>query len=944
MSDTNNAGQYNASGNARKGSSPRNAQAQDGLSNYVFGKIQPQAVPLEEAVLGALMLDREALSLVMDILRPDSFYLESHQLIYKAIIRLFERSNPVDLLTVTEELRKSGDLEKVAGGYYLVELSNKVASAANVEYHARIIAQKHIQRELIGVSTRTIRDAYEDTTDVFNLLDEAEKGLFSITQNNLSRSYESMGSLSSKVLKQIEELSKKTGGLTGTPSGFTDIDRLTSGWQPSDLVIVAARPGMGKTSLLLAMALNAAKDFNKGVALFSLEMASTQLVQRLISMEAEIPGSKMRNGKLEDYEWQQLQSTVERLNTVPIFIDDTPAINIFELRAKCRRLKQQYDIQLVIIDYLQLMTGSTDNSKGGNREQEIASISRALKSLAKELNVAVIALSQLSRAVETRGGSKRPQLSDLRESGCLTGDTLIMDAQTGRRMQIKSLAERERQDTFSVLGMTDGLSVYPQRMVKAFYSGQKQVFEIKMHSGRSIKASANHPFFKLGGWTALETLQIGDRIAMPRKMNVSAPVNSLSKTELTLLAHLIGDGCILPKSPYHYISADPANIEVVNAAAKELFGIEGRVVPQENWWHTHLTSPYHLTHSVKHPITMWYERLGLERVRSYDKRLPDALFESDETHIAHFLHHLWATDGNISWKTTQENRSPSLAIYYSTTSSVLAEQVQHLLLRLGIQASVRVTKKGAYKPSFNIWIEGKACQTQFLSQVGCHGMRGAKIPSMLMTLQSIEGNPNNDTIPKEAWRTILQTAKDENDLSWRDFSEQLGMSYAGSTLFKHGISRSRMERIGAFLPDVQISNLTHSDVYWDKIKSITPLGVEDVYDATVLEVHNFVANDFIVHNSIEQDADIVAFIYRPEYYQILEDEQGQSLKGIAEFIIAKHRHGALESIKIKFTDTFAKFGNLDDPSFAGLHDPLSGPFMPSGTIRASRMGEEDIPF
>lgn len=513
MSDTNNAGQYNASGNARKGGSPRNTQAQDGLSNYVFGKIQPQAVPLEEAVLGALMLDREALSLVMDILRPDSFYLESHQLIYKAIIRLFERSNPVDLLTVTEELRKSGDLEKVAGGYYLVELSNKVASAANVEYHARIIAQKHIQRELIGVSTRTIRDAYEDTTDVFNLLDEAEKGLFSITQNNLSRSYESMGSLSSKVLKQIEELSKKTGGLTGTPSGFTDIDRLTSGWQPSDLVIVAARPGMGKTSLLLAMALNAAKDFNKGVALFSLEMASTQLVQRLISMEAEIPGSKMRNGKLEDYEWQQLQSTVERLNAVPIFIDDTPAINIFELRAKCRRLKQQYDIQLVIIDYLQLMTGSTDSSKGGNREQEIASISRALKSLAKELNVAVIALSQLSRAVETRGGSKRPQLSDLRESG-----------------------------------------------------------------------------------------------------------------------------------------------------------------------------------------------------------------------------------------------------------------------------------------------------------------------------------------------------------------------------------------------------------------------------------------------SIEQDADIVAFIYRPEYYQILEDEQGQSLKGIAEFIIAKHRHGALESIKIKFTDTFAKFGNLDDPSFAGLHDPLSGPFMPSGTIRASRMGEEDIPF
>jgi replicative DNA helicase len=404
----------------------RQTPGQEGLSNYVFGKVQPQAVPLEEAVLGALMLDREALPMVMDILRPESFYLESHQLIYRAVIRLFERSNPVDLLTVTEELRKTGDLDKVGGGYYLVELSHKVASAANIEYHARIIAQKHIQRELISVSTRTIRDAYEDTTDVFTLLDDAEKGLFGITQNNLSRSYESMGTLSSRVLKQIEELSGKADGLTGVPSGFTDLDRITSGWQPSDLVIIAARPGMGKTSFVLAVMLNAAKDFGKPVAMFSLEMASTQLVQRLISMEAEISGSKMRNGKLEDYEWQQLQTTVERLSTVPIFIDDTPAINIFELRAKCRRLKMQHDIQLVIIDYLQLMTGASENNRNANREQEIAGISRALKSLAKELSIPVIALAQLSRAVEVRGGSKRPQLSDLRESGSIEQDADIV--------------------------------------------------------------------------------------------------------------------------------------------------------------------------------------------------------------------------------------------------------------------------------------------------------------------------------------------------------------------------------------------------------------------------------------------------------------------------------------------------------------------------------------
>jgi replicative DNA helicase len=400
-------------GGSSKNKAQRNGTAGEGLSNYVFGKIQPQALPLEEAVLGALMLDREALPVVMDILRPESFYHEAHQHVYRAVVRLFERSNPVDILTVTEELRKTGELEKVGGSYYLVELTNRVASAANIEYHARIIAQKHIQRELIRVATNTIKDAYEDTTDVFTLLDEAEKGLFGITQNNLSRTFESMGTLSSRVLKQVEELAGKTDGLTGVPTGFTDLDRLTSGWQPSDLIILAARPGMGKTSCVLAMALNAARDFNKGVAVFSLEMASAQLVQRLISMEAEIPGSKMRNGKLEDYEWQQLQTTVERLSTIPVFIDDTPGINIFELRAKCRRLKMQHDIQLVIIDYLQLMTGASENNRNANREQEIAGISRALKNMAKELSVPVIALSQLSRAVEVRGGSKRPQLSDL---------------------------------------------------------------------------------------------------------------------------------------------------------------------------------------------------------------------------------------------------------------------------------------------------------------------------------------------------------------------------------------------------------------------------------------------------------------------------------------------------------------------------------------------------
>ncbi len=395
------------------------------LTNYVFGKVQPQALPLEEAVLGAIMLDKDALAVVLDILTPKSFYSEGHQKIFEVMLELFEKTQPVDLLTVTEMLKKKGELDVIGGPYYLVELTNKVASAANIEYHARIISQKHIQRELISVSTKTIKDAYEDTTDVFDLLDSAEAGLFDITQNNLSRSYEKMSTLAGQALKKLEEMSQKEEGLTGVPSGFTDLDRLTSGWQASDLIIVAARPGMGKTSFTLAVARNAAMDFNKPVAFFSLEMSSIQLAQRLISMEAEIPGSKLRDGRLDDDDWKNVHSAVEKVGEAPIFIDDTPGINIFELRAKCRRLKMQHDIQLVMIDYLQLMTAGATN-KQGNREQEISAISRALKGMAKELNVPVIALSQLSRAVESRGGDKRPMLSDLRESGAIEQDADIV--------------------------------------------------------------------------------------------------------------------------------------------------------------------------------------------------------------------------------------------------------------------------------------------------------------------------------------------------------------------------------------------------------------------------------------------------------------------------------------------------------------------------------------
>jgi len=394
------------------------------LINLERGKIPPQAVDLEEVVLGAMMIDKKGVDEVIDILHPDVFYKDSHKYIYEAIFNLFETSEPVDLLTVSSQLKKDGKLEAVGGDFYLIKLTQKVASSAHIEFHARIILQKYIQRSLIKISNDIIEEAYSDATDVFDLLDNAEAKLYEVTQGNLKRSAETAQNLVIQAKKRIEEISNKE-GLSGIPSGFDKLDRLTSGWQPSDLIIVAARPGMGKTALTLSMARNIAVNSEIPVAFFSLEMSSVQLITRLISSETGLSSEKLRTGKLEKHEWEQLNVKVKTLEKAPLFIDDTPSLSIFDLRAKARRLASQHNIRLIVIDYLQLMTAG-GSQKGGNREQEISTISRNLKALAKELNVPVIALSQLSRAVETRGGSKRPILSDLRESGAIEQDADIV--------------------------------------------------------------------------------------------------------------------------------------------------------------------------------------------------------------------------------------------------------------------------------------------------------------------------------------------------------------------------------------------------------------------------------------------------------------------------------------------------------------------------------------
>ncbi|MEO2147934.1 MAG: replicative DNA helicase [Flavobacteriaceae bacterium] len=392
--------------------------------NINDGKLPPQAIDLEEAVIGAMLIDEKGVDEVIEILIPEVFYKKSHQLIFESIERLFRNSEPIDLLTVSADLKKNKTLKNIGGEYYLIELSQKVSSSAHIEFHARIIQQKFIQRKLIKISNEVIQKAYNESTDVIDLLDEAESKLYEITQGHLKKSSVSAEDLVREAKRKIEEIAKQE-GLSGVSSGFDKLDKLTSGWQPSDLIIVASRPGMGKTALALSMARNMAITHKVPVAFFSLEMSSIQLITRLISAETGLKSDLLRTGKLAEHEWQQLNNQISGLESAPLFIDDTPSLTIFELRAKARRLVSSNDIKVIIIDYLQLMNlGSS--TKTGNREQEISIISRNLKALAKELNIPVIALSQLSRAVETRSGSKRPILSDLRESGAIEQDADIV--------------------------------------------------------------------------------------------------------------------------------------------------------------------------------------------------------------------------------------------------------------------------------------------------------------------------------------------------------------------------------------------------------------------------------------------------------------------------------------------------------------------------------------
>lgn len=878
-------------------------------------KVAPNSKESEMMVLGCMLTSINSLNVAADSLEEADFYYTEHQSIFRSLQYVYKHDKPADIHIIGEELKKAEKLEEVGGISYLTTLAQYAGTSAFIEEYVKLVKEKAVLRRMIQAAESIEKAAMEEAEDVSTILDEAQAKFFQISQNANAGSLISIKDLLSGVkaesglpyLKELQERQQKflekgpnEPKITGIPTRFTDLDKMINGFGPSNLMILAARPAMGKTSLALGFSENICFKNNIPVGIFSLEMSAQQLLHRIICSQTEVESEKILTGALNGVEYQKVVYSVNQMHKHVMIIDDQPGLKITDLRSRARRMKETYNIGFLMIDYLQLISGSGTMRSSESRQIEVSEISRLLKTLARELNIPILCLSQLSRKVEERQGH-RPMMSDLRESGCLTGDAEIQDAKTGQIYTIKELAERPVQTPIKVFAVNDQLKIGPHKLVKAFYSGKKKVFEMKTKSGRTIKASANHPFLKLEGWTRLDQLKSGDQIGLPRHLNPSRTDSILKQDELALIGHLLGDGCILPNQPYHYTSADLSNIETVGETSTRLFGIKPKIVAQKNWYHIYLPSPVHLTHGKSHPITNWFRNLQIERVRSYDKKIPPAVFCNTTEDRVHFLKHLWATDGNISVKKLK-GRKPSASIYYSSSSQALTRQVQHLLLTLGIHSSLRVvpSKKG-YRNMHHLYVEGSTNQQVFLSKVGCAGKRGNIIPKLMHDLEQIKPNPNLDVIPKGAWKLFVKKAKDNLHLGWRDVCKGLDTAYCGTTLFKAGISRERMMRLHSFLQDEQLLNLATSDVYWDTIVSIKELGEEDVYDATVEDVHNFVANGFIVHNSLEQDSDLVMFLLRREYYDPYDKP------GMAELIVAKNRHGAIGNIDLVFRKEFAQF-------------------------------------
>jgi replicative DNA helicase len=1015
-----------------------------------FERTPPHDVAAEQCALGGMLLSKDAISDVIEVIRPMDHYRPAHQLIHEAILDLYGRGEPADAITVANELTRRGEIARVGGGPYLHTLIASVPTAANAGYYARIVRERAILRRLVEAGTRIVQFGYAGDAEADDLVDRAQAEVYAVTDRRTSEDYHSLSEIMPGALDEIEAIGSRGGVLTGVPTGFSDLDALTNGLHPGQMVVIAARPAVGKALALdtllptpmgwttmggvsagdhllgangkpvtvvattdilhgrpcyevefadgdvivadgnhqwltwtararqpggapavvttgalasslrdpdggrepnHAIALSGqqggsrwrqvvdvrpapsrpvrcvqvdsddhlylagrgmvpthnstlALDFARAAAIkhgmatvvFSLEMGRNEITMRLLSAEARVPMHTMRTGQMNDDDWARLARRMSEVADAPLFIDDSPNMSLMEIRAKCRRLKQRHDLKFVIIDYLQLMSSP---KRVENRQQEVSEMSRSLKLLAKELEVPLIALSQLNRGPEQRT-DKKPLLSDLRESGCLTEDSTILRADTGAPVTFRELM-RGGWDGVLAWSLDEERRLVPAPITNVFESGIKDVFLLRLASGREVKATANHPFQTFTGWTPLGELSAGDRVGIPRR--VPEPLAAglgWSPNRIGLLAHLIGDGCVVRKQPVRYTSDDEENLAFVAAAAAAEFGITPRRVVQGKRWHLYLPAPEQRAHEHGNPVHEWFRELGIEYPHSSGRRMPEALYSATDAEICLFLRHLWAADGRV-W--LPRGKSAARA-YYASSSRGLADGVAELLTRLGIVARIRQVEKPGYRPDYHVIISGGPSLRAFCERVGVHGRRGLIATELATILARRMASPDADTIPLQVWE-LVKAERARAGLTERQFRAAIGTHYRGTTLYKRCPARERLLRCADALDSAVLRQVATSDVYWDKIVSIEPLGPMPVYDATVKETHNFVANGINLHNSIEQDADVVILLHREDAY-----EKESPRAGEADLIVAKHRNGPTATVTVAFQGHYSRFVDM----------------------------------
>ncbi|OBK25529.1 replicative DNA helicase [Mycobacterium asiaticum] len=1000
-----------------------------------YGRQPPQDLAAEQSVLGGMLLSKDAIADVLERLRPGDFYRPAHQNVYDAILDLYGRGEPADAVTVAAELDRRGLLRRIGGAPYLHTLISTVPTAANAGYYATIVAEKALLRRLVEAGTRVVQYGYAgaDGADVAEIVDRAQAEIYEVAERRTSEDFVPLEDLLQPTMDEIDAIASNGGISRGVPTGFTELDEVTNGLHPGQMIIVAARPGVGKalalntplptsygwttmgdvavgdwlldaegiptqvmaatevmlgrpcyeiefsdgtaivadanhlwptgwgirTSAQLRSGMDTiapAGSFGQGVAvlapvlqivsvrrvpsvpvrcvevdndqhlylagegmvpthnstlgldfmrscsikhrmasvIFSLEMSKSEIVMRLLSAEAKIKLADMRSGRMTDDDWTRLARRMSEISEAPLYIDDSPNLTMMEIRAKARRLRQKANLKLVVVDYLQLMTSG---KKVESRQIEVSEFSRHLKLLAKELEVPVVAISQLNRGPEQRT-DKKPMLSDLRESGCLTAATRILRADTGAEVTFGELMRTGERPL--VWSLDEQLRMVARPMTNVFPSGRKEVFRLRLASGREVEATGNHPFMKLEGWTPLEQLKIGDRIAAPRRVPEPVDTQRLEESEVILLAHMIGDGSCVKRQPIRYASVGEANLLAVTSAMR--FGVTAvrDEYPAARVATLRMPAPYRLARGRRNPIAAWLDGLGLFGKRSHEKFVPAAVFRAPNDQVALFLRHLWATDGSVRW----DGKVGEGRIYYATTSRRLADDVTHLLLRVGVFARIKLAKKLGYRDSWHVHIYGAENQLRFLRHVGVHGTKSAPAQEVVSHLEQLVRNPNLDTVPQDVWVQV-RDALSRKRLTHRQFAAAMGTQFCGSTMWKRAPSRSRLHRAAAVLEDRDVHKLATSDVYWDTVVEISSLGEDDVYDGTVSGTHNFVANGIGVHNSLEQDADMVILLNRPDAFE-RDDPRG----GEADFILAKHRNGPTKTVTVAHQLHLSRFANM----------------------------------